>query len=79
MVDLIADERRAVGVPERRRYNRRIGPEVNPPYYEVFDRIATALEGIQRAMNLKDVKTAPVASVGVSADHDAARGGVSEH
>lgn len=34
---------------ERRRYNRR-RPDVDPapPYYEIFERIASALEGIER-------------------------------
>lgn len=42
-------ERRGVG--ERRRYNRRSAPEPgSPPYYEVFDRIASALEGIAAAL-----------------------------
>lgn len=35
----------------RRRYNRRTNDtEPTPPYYETFDRIASALEGIQRAL-----------------------------
>jgi hypothetical protein len=38
---------------ERRRYNRRssTGTELTPPYYEVFERIAVALEGISTAMS----------------------------
>ncbi|MCW2726606.1 MAG: hypothetical protein JWN35_3527 [Frankiales bacterium] len=36
---------------ERRRYNRRTQPQQpGPPYYEAFDRIATALEGIRSAL-----------------------------
>lgn len=39
------------GDTERRRYNRRGGPaELSPPYYEIFERIAVALEGIRRAL-----------------------------
>ncbi len=33
---------------DRRRYNRRTtSPEVAPPYYEAFERMAAALEGIR--------------------------------
>ena len=39
------------GGVERRRYNRRTGPAApSPPYFEVFERIALALEGIQDAV-----------------------------
>ncbi|MGB8652210.1 MAG: hypothetical protein WCD35_16295 [Mycobacteriales bacterium] len=39
------------GGVERRRYNRRAAPsEPSPPYFEVFMRIAVALEGIQDAL-----------------------------
>lgn len=42
-------ERRAAG--EQRRYNRRSPvSDVSPPYYEIFDRIALALEGVERAL-----------------------------
>jgi hypothetical protein len=42
------DDRRQT---ERRRYNRRTPKEqAGPPYYEAFDRIATALEGIRSAL-----------------------------
>lgn len=42
-------ERRAVS--ERRRYNRRTAPEPgSPPYYEIFDRIASALESIASSL-----------------------------
>lgn len=45
------DEGPPTGVPERRRYNRRTTPgEVSPPYFEVFERIAIALEEIQQAL-----------------------------
>lgn len=37
---------------ERRRYNRRSAEEpASPPYYEVFERIATALESIARSVS----------------------------
>lgn len=37
---------------DRRRYNRRTVPsEISPPYYEVFERIADALEGIERELH----------------------------
>lgn len=39
-------ERRS-GTGERRRYNRRTTSDVTPPYFETFERIATALEGIR--------------------------------
>jgi hypothetical protein len=39
-------ERRS-GTGERRRYNRRSTSEVTPPYFETFERIADALEGIR--------------------------------
>lgn len=43
-------ERRG-GTGERRRYNRRSAPEPgSPPYYDVFDRIAYALESIATAL-----------------------------
>ena len=32
---------------ERRRYNRRTTSDVTPPYFETFERIAQALEGIR--------------------------------
>jgi hypothetical protein len=36
---------------EKRTYNRRTPtPEASPPYFDVFSRIATALEGIERAL-----------------------------
>ncbi len=36
---------------DRRRYNRRsTAGEPSPPYFEAFERIALALEGIQRAL-----------------------------
>lgn len=38
-------DRRSTG--DRRRYNRRSSPEVSPPYFETFDRIAAALESIR--------------------------------
>lgn len=42
-------ERRGLG--ERRRYNRRSAPDTSsPPYYEVFERIAVALESIERSL-----------------------------
>lgn len=39
-------ERRS-GTGERRRYNRRTTSDVTPPYFETFERIAQALEGIR--------------------------------
>ena len=39
-------ERRS-GTTEKRRYNRRTTPDVSPPYFETFERIAQALEGIR--------------------------------
>lgn len=35
------------GTGERRRYNRRTTSDVTPPYFETFERIAQALEGIR--------------------------------
>ena len=43
------DERRH---GDRRRNNRRTtDPQISPPYYEVFDRIALALERIESALS----------------------------
>ena len=43
-------ERRS-GTGERRRYNRRTSAaDTPPPYYETFERIAVALEGIRDAL-----------------------------
>jgi hypothetical protein len=40
-------------VSERRRYNRRQSDtQPAPPYFETFDRIATALENIEHALVL---------------------------
>lgn len=37
--------------PQRRKYNRRQAPEnIPPPYFEVFERIAEALESIDRTL-----------------------------
>lgn len=44
------DDRRA---NERRRYNRRRTDEVTPPYYEAFERIAVALEGIRSELGAR--------------------------
>ena len=41
-----AAERRG-STAERRRYNRRTTSDVTPPYFETFERIALALEGIR--------------------------------
>lgn len=39
------------GAPgERRRYNRRATSDVTPPYFETFERIARALEGIREEL-----------------------------
>jgi hypothetical protein len=38
---------------ERRRYQRRRTEDVTPPYYEAFERMATALEGIQRELTTR--------------------------
>ncbi len=38
---------RGSGAGEKRRYNRRTTSEVTPPYFETFERIAQALEGIR--------------------------------
>lgn len=39
------------GLNDRRRYNRRSAPDPgSPPYYEVFERIAQALESIERSL-----------------------------
>jgi hypothetical protein len=40
-------DRRGGGTGERRRYNRRTTSDVTPPYFETFERIANALEGIR--------------------------------
>lgn len=42
-----AEERRS---GERRKYNRRSEPGTQPPYFEVFERIALALEQISATM-----------------------------
>ncbi|MCW2613538.1 MAG: hypothetical protein JWN08_532 [Frankiales bacterium] len=43
---------RRTGGGERRRYNRRSAPEPgSPPYYDVFDRIAVALETIAASLS----------------------------
>lgn len=52
-------ERRS-GTGERRRYNRRTTSEVTPPYFETFERIADALEGI-RAELARDSDPGPAA------------------
>lgn len=45
----VTPDRRATG--EQRRYNRRSpASEVTPPYYDVFERIAVALEGIEQQL-----------------------------
>lgn len=37
---------------EQRRYNRRAPvSDLSPPYYDVFERIALALEGVERALS----------------------------
>jgi hypothetical protein len=46
------EERRA---GDRRRYNRRRAEEVTPPYYEAFERMAVALEGIRSAMGSREI------------------------
>jgi hypothetical protein len=52
----VTDEGPPTGVTERRRYNRRTLPgEVSPPYFEVFERIALALEAIQQSLVEHDV------------------------
>ncbi|MCW2601707.1 MAG: hypothetical protein JWM02_3536 [Frankiales bacterium] len=39
------------GSGERRRYNRRsAATEQSPPYFEIFERIAIALEGIKESL-----------------------------
>ena len=38
---------------ERRRYNRRTTSDVTPPYFETFERIAVALEGIRNELARK--------------------------
>lgn len=40
----VSDRRAPAG--DRRRYNRRAGPAVTPPYFEAFERIAIAMERI---------------------------------
>jgi hypothetical protein len=52
----------------RRTYNRRTtDQEVSPPYYEVFERIATALEHIEALLQGEQV-TLPDASVRTPAE-----------
>ncbi len=48
-----ADAGRATS--ERRRYNRRRADEVSPPYYEAFERMAVALEGIRQELSRRQV------------------------
>jgi hypothetical protein len=51
----VTDEGPPSGAAERRRYNRRTMPgEQSPPYYEVFERIAFALEGIQQTLDERE-------------------------
>ncbi len=46
------------GQTDRRRYNRRSAPDTaSPPYYEVFERIAIALESIDQS--LRSAEEAP--------------------
>lgn len=48
---------------QQRRYNRRApAQDVTPPYYEVFARIATALEGIERALHDREAGDGPPAA-----------------
>jgi hypothetical protein len=54
----MTDEGPPTGVTERRRYNRRSqSGEMSPPYFEVFERIALALEAIQRSMPGPEIAT----------------------
>lgn len=56
-------DRRAQG--ERRRYNRRSADSpVSPPYYEAFDRIASALERIERLVAARLGEEPPEAAGG---------------
>ncbi len=50
-------EQRAPG--ERRRYNRRRTEDVSPPYYEAFERIAVALEGIYGELARREIALPP--------------------
>jgi hypothetical protein len=55
-----ADEPPPAGVPERRRYNRRTTTsEPSPPYFEVFERMAIALEGIQESLRNRETSRGP--------------------
>ena len=50
-----SDDRR--GAPaDRRRYNRRSSPESSPPYFEVFERIAVALESVASLLSARQVR-----------------------
>jgi hypothetical protein len=49
-----ASDRRS-GHDRRRTYNRRHDDEVSPPYFDAFDRIATALEHIEELMRVRSV------------------------
>lgn len=58
-----APDRRAPNA-ERRRYNRRAPTEASltPPYYQIFERIAAALEGIDAALSAGPVRLPDVRS-----------------
>lgn len=55
MAEPEADDRRVPGA-DRRRYNKRATPEGSPPYYEVFERVAIALERIAAKLAPQDVR-----------------------
>ncbi|MCW2777044.1 MAG: hypothetical protein JWN17_769 [Frankiales bacterium] len=50
-----AGERRAAGA-DRRRYNTRAAPDGVPPYFQVFERIAVALEAIAAELPAREVR-----------------------
>ncbi|MCU1602183.1 MAG: hypothetical protein JWO22_2892 [Frankiales bacterium] len=56
MTESEREERRVAGGGERRTYNRRQPPTVTPPYYEAFERIAVAIEGIGSLLQQRQVR-----------------------
>lgn len=64
--DVVAARAPAAPPTERRRYNRRHSPEsgVAPPYYATFERMAVALEEIERLIHDKQMITLPESTAG---------------
>jgi hypothetical protein len=65
-----ANERRTT---ERRRYQRRRTEDITPPYYEAFERMAVALEGIREQLAGRSQIALPSDSTGPPAPRSPAR------